>query len=63
MIDELHKIESIKAVAEIAPELAEALKRLANEAAGFLAMSDKDRHGNINTRILRDRIEQARDLI
>ena len=46
-----------------APELYEALRKLANEAAGFLALSDIERHGQTNSRILRDRIEQARDLI
>lgn len=44
-----------------APELLEALGKLANEASGFLALSDVERHGMTNSRILRDRIEQARD--
>jgi hypothetical protein len=46
-----------------APELLAACKKLANEAAGFLALSDIERHGTTNSRILRDRIEQARDVV
>jgi hypothetical protein len=46
-----------------APDLLEACKKLANEAAGFLALSDIERHGMTNSRILRTRIEEARDFI
>lgn len=46
-----------------APELLEALWKLANEASGFLALSDIERHGMTNSRILRDRIEEARNII
>lgn len=46
-----------------APELLEALRRLANEASGFLAMSDVERHGQTNSRILRDLVGQSRDAI
>jgi hypothetical protein len=55
--------EVIRDQAEEIMELREALKKLANEAAGFLALSDVERHGMTNSRILRDRIEQARDLL
>ena len=43
--------------------LAKALRKLANEAAGFLSLSDIQRHGMTNSRILRDRIEEARGLL
>lgn len=46
-----------------APRMLEALRKLVNEAAGFLALSDLERHGMTNSRCLRDRIEQARDVI
>lgn len=46
-----------------APDLREALLKLANEASGFLALSDIERHGMTNSRILRDRIEEARAVI
>ena len=45
------------------PDLIEASGKLANEAAGFLALSDIDRHGMTNSRILRDRIEEVRAAI
>lgn len=44
-------------------ELLEACKKLANEAASFLGLSDIERHGMTNTRILRDRIYEARNAI
>lgn len=43
--------------------LCKALQKLSNEASGFLALSDIERHGQTNSRILRDRIEEARDLL
>lgn len=46
-----------------APELLDACWKLANEAAGFLALSDIERHGMTNSRILRQRLEEARDAI
>lgn len=46
-----------------APDLLEAIRKLANDASGFLALSDVERHGMTNSRILRDRIEEARDAI
>lgn len=50
-------------VAAAAPRLLEALHKLANESAGFLSLSDIERHGITNSRILRQRIEEARDAI
>jgi hypothetical protein len=46
-----------------APDLLDACRKLANEASGFLALSDMDRHGMTNSRILRQRIDEARDAI
>lgn len=46
-----------------APNLLEALFRLANEANGFLGMADVQRHGQTNSRVLRLRIEEAHDVI
>ena len=40
-----------------------ALRNLANEASGFLALSDIERHGYTNSKILRLRIEEARDAL
>lgn len=40
-----------------------ALRSLANEASGFLAMANAERHGATNIRLLADRINQARDLL
>ncbi len=46
-----------------APELLEALIKLTNESAGFLAMPDPDAHGHTNRAVLRDRIRLAQDAI
>lgn len=43
--------------------LKEALKKLANEASGFLAMADPRVHGFTNMRVLQDRIDMARAAI
>ncbi len=42
------------------PALYEALKALANEATGFLAMADPTAHGQTNLRCLDRRIDEAR---
>jgi hypothetical protein len=46
-----------------APDLLEALKSLANEATGFLAMADPTAHGQTNLKCLDRRIEAARAAI
>lgn len=43
--------------------LVAALRNLKNEASGFLGLSDIQRHGHTNSRILRLRIEEAGDAI
>jgi hypothetical protein len=43
-----------------APELLEALEKLANEASGFLAMADPLTHGFTNMAVLGMRIDTAR---
>ncbi len=49
--------------AGLARELLEMLRRLANEANGFLSMADPETHGYTNTAILRQQIGAARALI
>lgn len=46
-----------------APQLLDALIKLTNEAAGFLAMADPDTHGHTNRAVLRERIRLAQDAI
>lgn len=46
-----------------APEMKEALKSLANEAAGFMSMADPEAHGQTNLRCLQRRIDAAHDAI
>lgn len=43
--------------------LGEALKNLANEAAGFLSMADPTNHGNTNMHVLAVRIDEAKALL
>ncbi len=42
-----------------APELLEAIRKLANEASGFWAMANPDTHGHTNLTVLRERIDNA----
>jgi len=42
-----------------APDLYEALRTLAHEAHGFLAMADRETHGNTNIQVLSMRIKEA----
>ena len=46
-----------------ARELAEELRKLANEASGFEAMSSDAHHGYTNKLILRARVEEARAVL
>lgn len=38
----------------------QALRKLANEAEGFLAIADRETHGSTNVAVLKLRIEEAR---
>jgi hypothetical protein len=44
-------------------ELRDSLRKLANEASGFLAMADRQTHGHTNMAVLRMRIDDARALL
>ena len=55
--------EDYDALAAQAVALATALKKLANEASGFEAMSSDAHHGHTNKRVLRERIEEARTVL
>jgi uncharacterized coiled-coil DUF342 family protein len=44
-------------------ELREALRKLANEASGFMSMAVREVHGNTNIRVLELRITEARELL
>jgi hypothetical protein len=46
-------------LAEERREMLEALRKLANEARGFLGMANPDDHGVTNMRVLQERIEMA----
>lgn len=50
-------------LAEENERLRTALNRLANEAAGFLQMADRETHGNTNMRVLEERIQEGRDAL
>ena len=42
-----------------APDLYDALDKLAHEAQGFLAMANRESHGNTNIQVLAERIKTA----
>lgn len=50
-------------MAASAPELINSLRRIANEAQGFLAMADREAHGNTNIQVLALRIKEAFEAI
>jgi hypothetical protein len=44
-------------------QLRDSLLKLSNEASGFLAMADRNTHGNTNMAVLKMRIDDARALL